>query len=541
MFLDEVTAKKSMQVLDLPNELTEETVQSITPEIFQKKIDEAELLDDLLLESMPDSEAVYYSAMKTEMQIYPDISIETVIGLNFLEQKAAQKLFREHVPYREIPEVLAHSLASVLTEKSHDPKIIWQAALRKTIEAINPICADKNIASAMPVSWLAKNFVVDQPSVEEVYAIFLHTVFRKNPQQSIVAADKAIKKELRNFFNPENKSCQTIEAYLKEIIDDVSVTIDLNSNPEEEAICWTDLLQLPKEAVGELTKIISSAKTDNWGKEEKVEAIFTYCAKSYIATRMKECLEFVDKTSKEIGNAQQDVQDNTRNEEIILQKMETRLKALQGVQYKNTAVKFWEQVLDTFEKSLIKIDLVKYQAAAKVIADWSGTLVKASEEMALADNPELKKIHERAEAVREGAEKNKATWEQLAFLANKLTSFSREMLQATREQVLRNPLLKNPSVYLAEPFDKLMQSAKHKPRDIYCSALRKAVLEHPGIGIFEADTEVLKILGKFKLDKLQQSIIMAHSPRYRNMPEPSRKNQALLFIQSQHNAKQAER
>ena len=74
MFLDEVTAKKSMQVLDLPNELTEETVQSITPEIFQKKIDEAELLDDLLLESMPDSEAVYYSAMKTEMQIYPDIS-----------------------------------------------------------------------------------------------------------------------------------------------------------------------------------------------------------------------------------------------------------------------------------------------------------------------------------------------------------------------------------------------------------------------------------------------------------------------------------
>ena len=161
--------------------------------------------------------------------------------------------------------------------------------------------------------------------------------------------------------------------------------------------------------------------------------------------------------------------------------------------------------------------------------------------MALADNPELKKIHERAEAVREGAEKNKATWEQLAFLANKLTSFSREMLQATREQVLRNPLLKNPSVYLAEPFDKLMQSAKHKPRDIYCSALRKAVLEHPGIGIFEADTEVLKILGKFKLDKLQQSIIMAHSPRYRNMPEPSRKNQALLFIQSQDNAKQAER
>lgn len=541
MLLNEASAKRSMQVLDLPDGLTEKNLQSITPENFQKKIAEAEPLDDLLLESMPDSGAVYYSAMKAEMQAHSDISVGTVSGLNFLEQKVAQKLFREHVPYEEIPEVLAHSLASALTEKTHEPKIIWQAALRKTMKAVNPICANEIIAGAMPVSWLAKNYVARQPSAEETYAIFLRAVFRKNPQQPLAAADTAAREELKKFFDQENKSCQAIKAQLKGIIDAVTETTDLNSSPEKEAANWTDFFQLPQEAAGELTKIIASAKADNWAKELKAEAILAYCTESYLATRRKECLDFADKISKEIAHVQQDTQEDFSNENIILQKMEARLSELRSVQHQSMAVKFWEQVLDTFEQSLIKIDLVKYQAATKVLADWSETLVKASAEMALAENSELKKIHERAEAVRENAKKNQATWEQVSFLANTLTSFSRKMLEDTREQVLKNPLLKNPSVYLAEPFDKLMQSARHKPRDIYCSALRKAVLDHPGIGIFEADTEVLKILGQFKLDKTQQSIIMAHSPRYRNMPEPSRKNQALLFIQNQHNAKQAER
>lgn len=578
--LNEALARERVRQLPKPFAFGREEAERISPAFLQEALQHAKPLDMVLNAFSPDPSELYVSAMQEAIRENPDADASLQSGLFFLEQRAIQKLFRHRVDYDLLPEVLVHGMGTLLKAKSRDPEELWKTALARTVSAVNPLCSQPEFLAVETPQKLAKDFLYQSVSGEEIYASFLKQALLQNPELSREDAREAVASGIHQFFSPKGFAFQQVTHEMDDLMDDFLENIqNMDLSVPEEVSLWMDSFNQSgtilhpasqdKEAPKmqeDLQGIIVAAREGNWSMLLKKEALLTYYQENILPQIFEASLKgaywlsVLDASEEEAVTLRREVErvpapvpplphyaeakDRYVSVSVeppsevdlqFLRDLEEKLDAIQKMQHQSKAVPFWEKVLDTFEKSLAAINIEKYAIVSKILVSWSETLAKATKEMALSENPELQGIHERAMHLEDSARKNEAGWDAVFRMANQLTRFSKAMLEETRHQIQKTPLLENPSVYLAEPWEEFRKSPTHKPRDIYCSALRKVVLDHPGIGIYEADQNVLELLQPFRLTTEQRGMILAHSPRYRNLSEEARASEAVAFIRNTQN------
>ena len=208
--LNEALARERVRQLPKPFAFGREEAERISPAFLQEALQHAKPLDMVLNAFSPDPSELYVSAMQEAIRENPDADASLQSGLFFLEQRAIQKLFRHRVDYDLLPEVLVHGMGTLLKAKSRDPEELWKTALARTVSAVNPLCSQPEFLAVETPQKLAKDFLYQSVSGEEIYASFLKQALLQNPELSREDAREAVASGIHQFFSPKGFAFQQV-------------------------------------------------------------------------------------------------------------------------------------------------------------------------------------------------------------------------------------------------------------------------------------------------------------------------------------------
>ena len=380
-----------------------------------------------------------------------------------INRPVIQALFRDGYAYEDIINIISTSpLCNSYPELS--PRI---AAAGQVVVAVNPIV---NIPQLKTASYKKENLSMARMSTEEFYFSILKKEMYHTPNQSLAEADKKI------------------------------VSILLENEYSEEYI-WDVLRYSPNYNTN--FQLLSNDDIERIGQLQVLKDRFNTFMEEAIHSPVP--LSTVDELS---------VHDSKND--FTYEKLMEEIAKIKERQYSIDLVQYWQQSMDCFTEALAKTQKVKI--ICQIMVTWSESIEQAAKQINTSVDADILGISQIADAYKETAKLESDDWDTIYKMADGLTKFSNKLLAETIEITKKNPLMKYPKVYNAVPFEELLRSQSHPAEMIYYSALRNAVLNNPGVGLYEADIKVKEILdAKKNLTDKHKSMIMSHSPRYRHI------------------------
>ena len=464
-------------------------------------VDDAEDVDSLLLKEGPASDDIYFSFMKDVLDKNPDLNIrDDLSSLRHAEDKMVMTMFKEDLPYSSIIHAMTNSPFILYADSSkeetaslaNDSSLRWTMAFFHVSSVINPMFCQDELMYAKPIHLINHNVNSDA----DIYASALHTILKRKPNLSLRDADKQVVKLLQH--NNHDVS------YIKKI---------MRNSPTFN----TDLIELPDDAV-ERVNLMSH-----------ITGVFNDFIKDALSSDTVIPKRSVDISIPKNSSASANAEAEDTND-MILKKMNKELSQLRETQYSSDALHYWENTMKVIASSFAKLQIEKQKAVCEVIIQWSDIITSATHQMSIEENPSIKKIHDRAVDYKEKAKLEEQDWSNLFTMVDSVEKFTKKMLIDTADKIKSHPLMKNPSVYNALPYEELIQTPRHKPQELYYSLLRKAVLDKPNVGILEADIEVKNLLDTFKLNSKQKAFVLTFSPRYAKLPQKTKEAEVTRWL-----------
>ena len=457
----------------------------------------AKPIEDLHLLLNPSASETYFSYLADICKKNPALD---VVGskedLHKAEGQLICAMFRDHYPYSFIIETMTNSpavppqmqssakqleqVAFSLYEKKSSLR--WIGASGHVVSILNPIVQSAEIETARSFHEHSHYRLDD----EEIYYSALRTIWERDPSASLADADRFCVKLLQ-----EN---QMDREQIKKVLS-FSPQYSFQYIPDESVDATVERVAL-LEHISETLQI-------------------------FLDETMKEDLS-IPPYNKEITRPEPS--DVTFDNEQVLRELVESLDTLHRQQEESDALSFWTKMIQTIEDNFSRVQFEKQKTVCKMLVTWSDAISKAMEQMDLDKSPELEKIHQ--DSVRFAAQSRLELddWARISGMTATLDCLSKTMLSETAQKIRLNPLLKNPSIYMATPFEVLIQTKMHTPKQIYFSCLRKAVLDSPGIGIYEADVAVKKTLDTLNINTQAKTQVLSHSPRYDHLPPKTKES-----------------
>ncbi len=406
-----------------------------------------------------------YTAMvldKDGMEYVPEQELK-------INRPVIQSLYRDGYAYEDIINIISTSpLCNSYPEVS--PRI---AAAGQVVAAVNPIV---NIPQLMIASDKKENLSMSKMSTEELYFSILKKEMYRSPNQLLADADKKIVSILlANEYS---------EDYIREV---------LRYSPKFN----TDFQQLSNDDTERIRQLQEIKDEFNAFMEEAIHSPVPLSTNDELSVH------------------------NSKND-FTYEKLMKEIDEIKKRQYSIDLVQFWRQSMDCFQDALSKTH--KAKTICQIMVTWSESIEQAAKQINTSVDADVHGISQIAEAYKETAKLESDDWDTIYKMAEGLSNFSNKLLNETVEVTTKNPLLKYPKVYNAVPFEELLRSQSHPAEMIYYSALRKAVLNNPGVGLYEADLKVKEILDMHKkLNDKHKSMIMSYSPRYKHVSKQSQR------------------
>lgn len=507
MILDE---KDIIPVLiDCPKDISMSPYLEVTDII--EKLPSALNIEYLPFHHISYHDEIYLAYLNRALSQIPNLNTSELLSdipslLNHLEEAEKDMIidmFMNGMQYRDIIHTMtiSPSVQSKLESSNSDtqnitdvnaPFLRWATSAFIVSSVINPMLSQDELRYAKPVNSLFN------PTTSDEYISFLHTVLLKNPTLKLNEANKVIIKILTSKnFQYDNGRMENLLAY----------SPDYRSSLDNIDFKYGD----------DVTK----------GYAEKLKVLNSIS--DLINDTISSDLNPMDYLSPKKFATSAIAEVETSND-VILNKMRSSLQELKQRQDSSNALDYWIGTLHIIEKTLAELQLDKKQAVCETLKTWSEVIASASEKMDIETSPEVMAIHDKAEEFREKAELEENDWKNLFNMIQSVEDFTKTMISATTDKIKTHPLMQNPLVYNAVPYNTLIKTQKHTPEKIYCSLLRKAVLDNPQVGIHEADIIVKDLLDTFKLNTKQKILILAHSPRYNNLPQKTKEAEVSRWL-----------
>ena len=451
-------------------------------ENFSASLRDAVPVDSILLELSPSDSDLYFSYFRQVQNQNPNLVFNNdPATLKPIEDRMILDMFHDNIPYSKIIRAMTTSPVTLYTDfsKNDFPGLIlnedslrWSVSFAHVSKLINPMFCQESLQFSLSFHNISTTF----PSDEAIYESALSTILKRSPSLSLVEADSYVVKLLQK----NNNSLDTIKTIMQ-------------YSPQFSV----DTLSLPDDAIERVGILNHIYEVKNDFINEALNSDMVIPKKESLPPAPTE-----------------------ETNDTILEKMKDELHNLQEHQYSSDAMNYWKDALNIIQKSFSALEIEKKQAVCEILLQWSDVIEKATFEMSLEENPEVKNIHDTAIQLKEKAELEEKEWEKLFVIVGNIEEFTQKMLTDTAAKIKEHPLMRNPNIYKATPYDVLIKTQNHKPHEIYYSLLRKVVLDKPNLGILEADTAVKNILDTaFRLNSKQKVSILSHSPRFDKLPQ----------------------
>lgn len=421
------------------------------PEDFQKALAEAQPVDQILLNGQADSQDVYLSFFAQVQNKHPALILTDPAYIEQVDRQIIHDLHDKRYPY----EYIIQSLASSPTIPNPAEGTMRMAmAAKKVTEYLNPILSLPQVDRAETLQQCLSR---KPHSQADLYNSALKTVLDRKPTISITEADILTAKVLLHNgqqeeyvkecleYSPEIQNQRTHADACEEMADKVKAYQDVTTY-KDEILLKARTAELP----------VHATSIDN------------------ISARPTEEIKLTD--------------------EEVYQQMRQELFQLRDSEKMQNVMQYWKDVMNVIQESIIQSQ--KAQTMLKVISTWTKGVKQAADDFDLQKSPELMKIQKQADdvlkAITAKQTEDEKEWRSIYHMIEQMENLSNLMFSKTLQAIQENPLLKEPIVHQAKPWETVMATDKKPPLDLYAAALRKTVLENPGIGIYEADRNIIK-------------------------------------------------
>ncbi|MGN0950119.1 MAG: hypothetical protein ACI4OH_05180 [Mitsuokella sp.] len=469
--------------------------KDFTPEPIIRNFDEAlknaPSRDDLAFQLSPDYRNIYLAYLKDAEETHPHLHHSNPNDLATLEGKVAQNLYKDQYPYDTIIHIMTNS-PNVPKGLAKDRRVRWGMASLRVSKNLNPLLSMPEVTQARP---LHQYGIGKGGSDKDLYFSSLKTVLEKKPELRLKEADAYVVKLLtKNRFK---------DTYLENV---------LSYSPQFDA----DYQDVPED---DKSKLLFFEELHN-----NMKAFIQEAQKDLTMPKAESKAPIMEATTETPTT-------KDTNEEILHQFMQ-KIQVIRSKQKQVDAVSYWKTIMDSIKKTFELLDINKVNSCCKLLIDWCEGAEKATREMNLQEHPEVRQIQRDAALYLKKTQLMQEDWDKLFTMLMHMEKVSNQLICETMETVKKNPLLQSPAVYTATPFEKLIRTPAHKPEEFYYSALRKAVLDEPGLDLLTADLRVKDLLGAppCNFDTHQKAIVLAHSPRYRGLAKSQREQEASHWI-----------
>ena len=441
--------------------------------------------EDFAFEFTPSLADIYITYLKDAKMQYPMLDHHKLEDLVALEGHMAQALYKDGYDYEDIICVMAKS-PTVPKRFEQEQDIRWTMATLRVTQNVNPLVTMLEVSKAKPLCMTAFDMLDDKG----LYFSSFKTYLMQEPELRLQDVDRRI-----------------VTLLLKNQVTEKRINDILSFSPQFDA----DYQVLPEDEL-EKFKFFQTLQDSR---------------KAFIQKVMQGPAE--QKTEVKTMEGHPATMDNN---EVVLEHFMKELRSIRAKQKEVDAVSYWKTVMNSIKRTFEQLDFEKIQSCCRLLIDWCEGAERATREMALQENPEVHQIQKDAAQYIRKTQLMQDDWNKLAEMLVRMEQASNRLISETIQSVKRNPLLQNPSVYTATPFEKLVQTPSHKPEEFYFSALRKAVIDSPGIDLLHADLVIKDILGAppCRFNTEQKAIVLAHSPRYYGLSRNQREQEAAHWI-----------
>ena len=458
------------------------------PDDFQAAVAAAQPVDRILLSGQADSQDVYLSFFAQVKKAHPELEPTDPESMGKIDRQIIQELHDKRYPYECIIQSLASSPS--IPGPSESAMRLAQAA-KKVTEYLNPILSLPQVDRAETLQQCLSR---ESHSQADLYNAALKTVLDRKPTINITEADILTAKVLLHNDQPEE--------YVKEC---------LEYSPEIQN-----------------QRIHADACEEMVDKVEAYRKVTEY-KEQILASAALAKLPMKDKPAKSVPKLTANV---VRTDDEVYQQMRQDLLQLRDSEKMQNVMQYWKDVMNVIQESVIQAQ--KAQTLLKVISTWTSGVNKAANDFGLQKSPELTEIQKQTKEVLQAIQSKQAEdekeWRTIYYMIGQMENLSNVMFSKTMQAIQENPLLKEPIVHQAKPWETVMGNDKKDPAELYASALRKTILENPGIGIYEADKKIVDLLRQHKISEEKCLKTMSQSIRYQGLQDTRQKAEAKQWL-----------
>ena len=447
---------------------TEEKIDPL-PDNYLTAIDDA---CPLPVFNLSDRET-YYSYLHDAIANHPEKNFENKDDLDALDTIVAQHLYQDGVEYPKIIHIMTNSASAYLnpSKEQLSDKERQSLGVIKTMAAVNPVLSLPSVATAKPLAAVNPQ----TSSAEEIYNSSLLHVLEKAPDLRLNEADERV----ANILLRNGLELSRVEE------------------------CMENSPNLGKYASEEIIKFIKRAQ----------------------APKEKDFMKIDEGTVMQMDD--KDIRDTVK----------TTLQTLLYSKKMSDLQAYWKEAMGTIQKSLTFVHHAEY--GAEIARLWAAGITKASKEFNFEPDPEIKEVYQQANDIikTNGIKEDDSAWYTYYNMLSQVETVTNRVFEKTMENILNNPLLRVPEIATAKPISaldiqKTMAEEKANghgsalPKTLYYSAVKEAIINHPGIGIYEADKFACQELTDRKLTPTEIKKALSISPRLEYLPAAKKKMDA---------------
>lgn len=271
------------------------------------------------------------------------------------------------------------------------------------------------------------------------------------------------------------------------------------------------------EADEQVVQILSSN-----GMDEKAVAACMKCSFNLKKCTLQELLDFIALAMEPVHKESRSIEDD---DEFLEETMHTNLRILLANEKMWNIQSYWQDAMTEIADTLNYVKKAEY--GAKIIHAWTENYQEAAKEFNMDVPPSVQEIFDKADGILEkGVEDDAQGWSVYYELLDKISQMTQAFAGEIAASVVKQPLLQVPEIACSVPLGNVENSGKLSPQELYFSAIKEAVMKHPGIGIYEADKLAFNEMKTRNIPQGDIRKALSISPRLEYLPPSKRKADA---------------
>ena len=301
--------------------------------------------EDFAFEFTPSLADIYITYLKDAKMQYPMLDHHKLEDLVALEGHMAQALYKDGYDYEDIICVMAKS-PTVPKRFEQEQDIRWTMATLRVTQNVNPLVTMLEVSKAKPLCMTAFDMLDDKG----LYFSSFKTYLMQEPELRLQDVDRRI-----------------VTLLLKNQVTEKRINDILSFSPQFDA----DYQVLPEDEL-EKFKFFQTLQDSR---------------KAFIQKVMQGPTE--RKTEVKTMEEHPATMDNN---EVVLEHFMKELRSIRAKQKEVDAVSYWKTVMNSIKRTFEQLNFEKIQSCCRLLIDWCEGAERATHEMALKENPEVRQI-----------------------------------------------------------------------------------------------------------------------------------------------------